>query len=261
VSNKNDLLGKLFSLEGKVVLITGASRGLGRAIAEGFSKAGAYVIVSSRKQEACEEVVNEISKQGGKSTAIAAHAGDMRQLDELIKTSVERCGKVDVLVNNAAISVGMGGLHENDEKFFDKMNDVNLKGPWYLASRIAPIMRDNGGGNIINVISVGGLKPGPFAGVYCANKAALYALTKTMASEWASWNVRVNALAPGPYSTDMFNTAADALPGFKDASMDATEMKRIADPEELVGSALYLASNASSYTTGTVVVSDGGYLV
>ena len=251
----------LFSLAGKTVLVTGGSRGLGRVIAEGFGKAGATVIVSSRKQKACDTVADAIKKRGGQATAIASHMGDMRQIDRLIEESIAQHKKIDILVNNAAISVGMGGLHENDEKFFDKMNDVNFKGPWYISSRLAPLMRDNGGGNIINVISVGALQPGPFAGIYCANKAALYALTKSMAAEWSSWHIRVNALAPGPYSTDMFNNAANAVSGFEEASVDATLLKRIASPEELVGSALYLASDASSYTTGTVLVSDGGYLV
>lgn len=252
---------ELFDLSGKIALITGASRGLGRAIAEGFASAGASVVVSSRKQEACDELAQSIQKQGGKAVAIAAHVGDMGQLDQLIERSIEKFKKVDILVNNAAISISMGGLHENDETLFDKMSDVNLKGPWYLASRLAPLMRDSGGGNIINVISVGGLKPGPMVGIYCANKAALYALTKSMAAEWAAWNIRVNALAPGPYNTDMFNAAAANIPGFEEASKEATAQKRIADPTELVGSALYLASDASSYTTGTVVVSDGGYLI
>lgn len=252
-------LNKIFSLEGKTALITGASRGLGCAIAKGFAVAGATVIISSRKQDACDKVADDIQRNGGKAVAIAAHAGDMRSLDTLIEQSITKLKKVDILVNNAAISISFGRLDENDEAVFDKMNDVNLKGPWYLASRLAPKMRDTGGGNIINVISVGGLKPGAGVGIYCANKAALYALTKSMAAEWAPWNIRVNALAPGPYTTDMFN-AGKVMPGFEEGSKEATLQKRIATPEELVGSALYLATDASSFTTGSVVLSDGGYM-
>lgn len=252
----------MFNLENKNVLITGSSRGLGYAMAEGFIKAGANVIISSRKQDACEQAAKTLNAIGpNKAFAQAAHMGDIDSIDQLIASSIKQCGSVDVLVNNAAISVAFGSLDQNDVAMFNKMNDVNLRGPWYLASRLAPKMRDAGGGNIINVISVGGLKPGAGVGIYCANKAALYALTKSMAAEWAGWNVRVNALAPGPYRTDMFNNAANTMEGFEQGSIDATLQKRVAEPKELIGSALFLASDASSYTTGSVVVSDGGYMV
>jgi len=251
---------QLFDFSGKTVLITGSSRGLGRAMADGFAAAGATVIISSRKQEACEEVAGEITAAGGKATAIAAHVGEPQALDQLIAQSLEQCGAVDVLVNNAAINPGMANLDEVDVAYFDKLNEVNLRGPWYLASRLAPKMRDAGGGAIINVISIGGLRPGAGVGVYCANKSALYALTQTMAQEWAPWNIRVNALAPGPYETRMFKSAADLIPGFREASASSTVMGRVADPEELVGSALYLAGPASSYTTGAVLLTDGGMI-
>lgn len=251
----------LFDFSGKNILITGSSRGLGLAMAEGFAAAGGHVVISSRKAEACEAAAAAIVKNGGKATPVAAHAGDMRALDNLMSETLKACGGVDVLINNAAISLSMGTLDQNDEAIFDKMNDVNLKGPWYLASRLAPKMKENGGGSIINIISVGALKPGPGVGIYCANKAALHAMTKTMAVEWAPWNIRVNALAPGPYETDMFKSAADVVPGFREGSVESTAMKRVADPGELVGSALYLAGAAGSYTTGATLVSDGGFMV
>lgn len=229
-------------------------------MADGFAAAGATVIISSRKQDACEKAAEEIEANGGRALAIAAHVGDTDALDQLIAQSLEKCGQVDVLINNAAINPGMANLDEAEVAYFDKLHEVNVRGPWYLASRLASGMRDAGGGTIINVISVGGLRAGPGVGVYCANKSALYALTQTMAQEWAPWNIRVNALAPGPYETRMFTTAADMIPGFRESSISSTLLGRIAAPEELVGSALYLAGDASSYTTGTVLVTDGGLL-
>ena len=251
----------LLDFSGKTVLITGGSRGLGKAMAQGFAAAGAHVIISSRKQDACDALAESIAADGGKATAITAHAGDMRSLDQLIAETLKASPRVDVLINNAAISLSMGTLDQNDEGIFDKMNDVNLKGPWYLASRLAPHMRDAGGGNIINVISVGGIKPGPGVGIYCANKAALHAMTRSMAQEWAQWNIRVNSLAPGPYETDMFSSAANVVEGFREGTIRSTVLKRVAAPEEIIGPALYLAGPASSYTTGTVLVTDGGFLV
>ena len=252
---------RLYDFRGKTALITGSSRGLGKAMAEGLAAAGAHVIISSRKAEACENLAEQLRSEGGKATAIAAHAGDIASIDRLIEQSLKQLQKIDILINNAAISISMGTLDQNDESIFDKMNDVNLKGPWYLASRLAPRMRDGGGGNIINVISVGGLKPGPGVGIYCANKAALHAMTKTMAQEWAPWKIRVNSLAPGPYETDMFASAANVVKGFREGSIASTTLKRVADPEEIIGSVLYLAGPASSYTTGTVLATDGGFLI
>ena len=244
----------------KVVLITGATRGLGRAIAFGLAEAGARVIVNSRKPDACDATAAEIRERGGDATALSAHCGDTDALDGLIERGIASCGRVDVLFNNAGINPRFATLPETSVALFDKLIDVNLKGPWYLASRLAGHMRDNGGGSIVNVISVGGLRPGPGVGVYCAAKAALHGLTRSMAAEWAAWGIRVNSLAPGAYNTDMLRGAADSDPGFLQTAADASLMKRIAEPEELVGSALYLASDASSYTTGQVLVSDGGMM-
>ncbi len=248
----------LFDFSGKTILITGSSSGLGRAMAHGFAAVGAQVIISSRKQDACEKVVEEITAEGGKAEAIAAHVGKTEELDRLIAEALKRHKRVDTLINNAGMP-SHALLHETELSLYDKLFDVNVKGPWYLASRLAPSMRDAGGGTIINVISVGGLKPGPGVGIYCANKAALHALTRSMAHEWAPWGIRVNSLAPGPYSTRMFNAAAQD-PAFLQGSIDATLLERVADAEEIIGTALYLAGNASSYTTGEVLVTDGGYL-
>ena len=248
----------LFDFTGKTILITGGSSGLGRAMAQGFAAAGGQVIVSSRKQDACEKVVEEITAQGGKAAAIAAHVGKPAELDNLIAEALRRFTRIDTLINNAGMP-SHTPLHETELSLYDKLFDVNVKGPWYLSSRLAPSMRDAGGGTIINVISVGGLRPGPGVGIYCANKAALHALTRSMANEWAPWKIRVNSLAPGPYATRMFNAAAQDE-AFLQSSIDATLLRRVADADEIIGSALYLAGDASSYTTGEVLVTDGGYM-
>jgi len=244
--------------EGKVVLVTGGSRGLGRAMCTGFAREGARVIVSSRKLDACQAVVSDIEAAGGEAIALAAHTGDMGDLDRLIEAAYEACGRVDILVNNAGINIGMNGLSDTTPAVFDKMVDVNLKGPWYLASRIAPRMGEQGGGAIINVLSVAALAKPAYMGMYAATKAALGALTEVMAQEWAQWNVRVNALAPGSYRSDMTDGAIAAIPGYEQGMIDAALIPRVAETEEILNPVFYLASEA--YTTGTTLVADGGLM-
>ncbi len=251
----------LFDYSGRSVLITGGSRGIGRSMALGFAAAGAQVVVSSRKADACDTVVREIEERGGRAVAITADTGDAAQLDRLVEAAWSHCGCIDVLVNNAG--VGLGAPLENaDLGLWEKIINVNLRGPWYLAARSAPKMRDAGGGAIINVISVGGLRPGPGVAIYCAAKAGLAALTQSMAAEWAPWRIRINALAPGPYDTDMLRKAEQVAPGFMELSAKSTAMRRVAHGSEIIGAALFLGSDAAaSYTTGSVVVSDGGFMV
>ncbi len=247
-------------LAGKVVLITGGSRGLGKAMSLGLAAAGASVVVASRKLEACQAVVDTIVAGGGKALAVSAHTGDTAQLDALIESAYQVFGRVDVLINNAGINPAMGALSDLEPSLFDKMFAVNLRGPWYLASRLAPRMAQHGGGSIINMISVSGIRPAAYQGFYSASKAALDALTRVMAQEWASIGIRVNSIAPGSYHSDLFDTSAAAIPGFEEAARSASLMNRIAASEEILGPVLYLASDASSYTTGTCIVADGGYL-
>jgi NAD(P)-dependent dehydrogenase (short-subunit alcohol dehydrogenase family) len=244
--------------EDKVVLITGGSRGLGRAMSLGFAREGARVIVASRKLASCESVVEEIRAAGGEGLPVSAHAGDIESLDHLLEVAVEAYAGVDILVNNAGINVAFGALADLSPASFDKMYQVNLRGPWYLASRLAPMMGEAGGGCIVNVISVAAIKPTAHMGFYAATKAGLEALTRTMAQEWAPLNVRVNALAPGTYHSDLTDGAIAAIPGFEEGAKSQQLIKRIAEAEEILNPVFYLASE--TYTTGITLVADGGMM-
>lgn len=247
-------------LNGKVALVTGASRGLGKAMALGLASAGADLIIASRKLEACREVAAEVADLGRRALPISCHTGEPESIDAMLAQVRTEFGKVDILVNNAGINPSTAPLCDLSHNLFSKVLDVNLLGPWYLASRVAPIMRDHGGGSIINVISVGGLKPSPTQGAYAASKAALSALTRVMAAEWAPWGIRVNDLAPGSHRSTMFDNAAAHFPGFEDGAKEQSFLKRIAATDEIVGSVIYLASGMSSFATGMTLVSDGGYV-
>ena len=244
----------------KVVIVTGGSRGLGRAMSVGFAAEGAKVVVASRKLESCLAVVSEIEAAGGRAVAQAAHMGNMDDLDALIDASYQHFGRVDILVNNAGINVALGPLSDIATAAFDKMIDVNLKGPWYLASRLAPRMGEHGGGCVINLLSVAAMITPAYSGIYAATKAGLKALTEVMAQEWAPMNIRVNALAPGVIKT-RFSRALWDNELFMAEALKQTPLKRIAEPEEVARMALALASDAGSYMTGQVIVMDGGLLV
>ncbi|MDQ1510243.1 MAG: hypothetical protein QOG50_2087 [Actinomycetota bacterium] len=246
----------LFDLSGKVAIVTGGGRGLGKAIALGLAGAGSDVIVASRKIDNCKEVAGEIEAMGRRSLAVACHLGRPDQIDALIASAYEEFGRVDIVVNNAAMSPGTL-LHESSVELFQKTYATNTLGPMLLASRCAERMRDAGGGVIINVVTTGAFRPGAGLGLYCSSKAALHALTLVMAKEWAGWDVRVNEIAPGPFLTDMMAPGA-ANPEFTARMYDSMLIKRIADPSEIVGAALYLASDASGFATGTTVTVDGG---
>ena len=249
------------NLEGKVALVTGGSRGLGRAMVLGLARAGADVVIASRKLAGCEEVAAEVQAMGRGALAVSAHAGQMESLDALLEATYQRFGRLDILINNAGTNPVTAGLSDLTPELFQKVFEVNTKGPWYLASRAAPRMAQHGGGSVINVISVGGLKPPAYQGFYAGSKAALHALTKVMAAEWAHMGIRVNAIAPGSYHSDLFDVSAAQLPGFEEGSKAACVQKRIAETEEILGPVMYLASDMSSYTTGATLVADGGYLV
>lgn len=247
-------------LSGKVALVTGGSRGLGKAISLGLADAGADVIVASRKLESCQTVAQAIRKKGRRALAVSAHTGHPADLDALIDAAYAEFGRVDILINNAGTPGNINTLSALTPDQFQNVFEVNTLGPWYLASRLAPRMGEHGGGVIVNVISVAALKPTATMGFYAATKAALNALTRVMAQEWAPLNVRVNSLAPGSYHSDKFDSVADKYPGFTEGATAASVQKRIADTEEILGPILYLVSDMSAFMTGSTLVSDGGHV-
>ncbi len=243
--------------------MTGATRGLGRAMVNGLAQAGADVIVSSRKQDACDAVAAELARDFGIGTlACAAHAGELAALDELIERSLAHFGKIDILINNAGINptAANGPAATLPPEMFQKLFQVNLMGPWYLASRLGQKMTETGGGSIINVISVGGIKNSATQSFYASTKAGLKACTRVLAAELADGGVRVNALAPRSYHSDLFEAASKNIPGFYEGAAGAALQKRVAAVDEIIGPVLYLASDMSMFTTGTTLISDGGYL-
>ena len=249
----------LFDLTGKVALVTGGTRGLGKAMARGLAEAGASLIVTGRKQARADEAAVELASVTGRSClGVACHMGDWEQIDALVERAYGELGRVDILVNNAGINPAFMTVAEITSEFFDKLYAVNVKGPMRLAAQIAPRMGEAGGGSIVNIVTVGAYQGGPGIGAYSSSKAALLNFTKVMALEWAGLKVRVNALAPGPFLTDMMTGAAGNMPGFLEATANATLQKRIALPEELVGAVVFLASDASSFVTGEDLRVAGG---
>ena len=248
-----------FDLTGKVSLVTGATKGLGRAIAQGLAEVGSDVVIVSRKPELCDAVAKEVESSTGRRVMSAAcHVGDWDALQELVDSVYARFGRLDVLVNNAGINPAPTPVSEITSEYFDKLMSVNLKGPVRLAGLVAPRMGKAGGGSIINVTTVGAYQGGPGVGVYTAAKAALTNFTRVMAAEWAGLDVRVNALAPGPFMTEMMRGTAKYDEMFMTRSAQATLMNRIAEPEEIVPLVLYLASDASSFVTGEDFAIAGG---
>ena len=249
-----------FDLSNKVALITGASRGIGEAIANAYAAAGATVILSSRKQEGLDAVAAEIAAAGGRAIPIAAHTGDSPAVQALIEQVVQQVGGVDILVNNAATNPHFGPIMTAEESHWDKILDVNVKGYFRMVQACAPLMKARGGGKVINMASVAGRTPLPGMGIYCVSKAAVIMLTEVLAAELAADNIQVNAIAPGFIKTK-FSSAIWANPEVNDAVVASIPQKRIADPVELTGIALYLASAASSFTTGATITVDGGQLI
>ena len=243
---------KLFDLTGKVALVTGGSRGLGRQMVLAFAGSGADVVVASRKLEACEAVAREVEKLGRKSLAFAAHVGRWSDNDRLAEAAYGKFGRVDILVNNAGMSPLAPSLGETSEELFDKILAVNFKGPFRLSALIGERMAREQGGVIINLSSSASFKPEPSTVPYSGAKAAINAMTVALAKAFAP-KVRVNCIAPGPFLTDVSGAWRD-----NKQMRDSLGLKRFGDPNEIVGTALYLASDASSYTTGTVIRVDGG---
>jgi NAD(P)-dependent dehydrogenase (short-subunit alcohol dehydrogenase family) len=244
-----------FDLSGKVVLVTGGSRGLGRAMVLGFAANGADVIIASRKFDACEAVAAEVRAMGRRALPVAAHVGRWDDCDALVHHVYAQFGRIDVLVNNAGMSPLYGKLSEVTEDMFDKVLAVNLKGPYRLSALIGERMADGDGGSIINVSSVAAVNPAPNAEPYGAAKAGLNNLTRSFAFAFGP-KVRVNSIMAGPFLTDI--SKAWDMEVFKQRAATRIALKRGGEADEIVGAALYFASSASSFTTGAILRVDGG---
>lgn len=249
-----------FDLHGKVALVTGASRGIGRAIAQALAAHGATVIVTSRKAEACAQVAADIVAGGGRAQALGCHIGDPGQIESTVASVEREHGRLDVLVNNAATNPYFGHVVDADLGAFQKTLDVNIRGCFVASAAAAKAMQRTGGGSIVNIGSVSGVVPGPNQGVYSITKAAIIGLTKVFAAECAAMGVRVNAVLPGLTATK-FTTALVEDEAILAHYLTHVPLRRIAQPDEITGAVVYFASAASSYTTGACLPVDGGYLV
>jgi NAD(P)-dependent dehydrogenase (short-subunit alcohol dehydrogenase family) len=249
----------LFSLDGKVALVTGASRGIGEAIARGLAAFGGAVVLSSRRPEHLEPVAESIRQAGGRADAVAAHVGDPAALRQLVDKTRGLNGRLDVLINNAATNPVFGPLLDSTPEAFDKILAVNLKGPLELAKLCYPLLSERGG-SVINVGSTAGLRPEPGLGLYSASKAGLIHLSKALAVEWAAAGVRVNVICPGLIQTK-FSAALWQDEARLKRFLKAIPLGRIGQPEEIVGLAVFLASEAGRFCTGGVYVADGGQTV
>ena len=249
-------------LAGKVVIVTGSTKGLGRAMAQGFAECGAKVVVSSRKQDLCEQVAKEMAAETGADVrAIACHVGDWDAIPAFVQTVADTFGQIDVLVNNAGISPAFIHVADITAEFWRKVFAVNLDGPLRMCQQVMPIMRAGGGGSIVNVATMGAYGGGgPGNSAYGASKAGLLSITRNMAREWAGFNIRVNAVSPGPIRSEMTEGANRSAPGWYERAGSATMMGRVAETEEIAGPVLYLASNASSFVTGEDHLVSGGML-
>ena len=245
-----------FSLDGKVALVTGGSRGIGKAAALGLARAGADVVVASRKLPDLEKVAEEIRGLGRKSLAVEAHVARVEQINNLVSKVKEEFGRIDILVNNAGTNPTMDQALDIEERAWDSIMNLNLKGLFFLSQAVARVMKEQGGGKIINISSTGGISP-DILPVYSISKAGVIMASKVMAQQWAQYNIRVNTVAPGLTKTQ-FSQALWSNPDILQAAMGRTPMQRIAEPEEIVGAIIYLASDASSYVTGQVLAVDGG---
>jgi len=250
-----------FSLEGKVAVITGGSRGIGKATALGYARAGADVVVTSRKLPDLEMVADEIRSLGRRALAVEAHVARMEQISGLVEKVVAEFGKIDILVNNAGTSPVFAPALELEERAWDVVINLNLKGLYFLSQMVARVMKEHGGGNIINVASVDGFRSEDNVGVYAISKAGVIMATKVMAREWNQYNIRANTIAPGMIHTRLLDSHWEVAPQDKPEVIKRILMGRIAEPEELVGAMIYLASDAASYVTGQTFIVDGGFLI
>ena len=249
-----------FDLTGKVAIVTGSSKGIGLSIARGLAENGAKVVISSRKQDAVDAVAAEFNEAGLEAVGIACHIGDGDQRKALVAKTMEQFGRIDILVNNAAINPFYGPLETSNEEVFDKIMNVNVKAPWLLSNLVHPHMKEQGGGSIINIASVEGVHPGFRLGLYSVTKSALIMLTKNQAKEWGRHGIRSNVVCPGLIKTKFSEAlwSDDKLAGHYTS---VVPLRRVAEPDEMAGIVMLLASEAGSYMTGGAYAADGGYLI
>jgi NAD(P)-dependent dehydrogenase (short-subunit alcohol dehydrogenase family) len=247
------------NLSGKIAIVTGASRGIGESIACDLAAAGAEIILTGRKIEGLNIVVEKIQKSGGKAEAVICHNGNMDHIKDLFKHVADKYGKLDILVNNAATNPYFGGVLNADEKAWDKINEVNLKGVFFMCQSASNMMMKDGG-SIINIASINGVRPALMQGIYSITKAGVISLTKVFAKELAAYKIRVNAVLPGLTDTK-FSAAIIGNDSIMKAVLPTIPMGRVAQPDEISGAILYLASDMSTYTTGASIEVDGGSLI
>jgi len=247
----------MFNLTGHVAVVTGSTKGIGRAIAEEMARAGSKVVISSRKPEACEEVADAIVKGGHEAIAIPCHIGRRADCEALIAETRAKWGKIDTLICNAAINPYYGPMTNLSDEVFTKVMETNVRSNLWLANLVQPEMAARRDGTIIVVSSIGGLKGTDILGIYAISKAADMQLARNLAVEWGPDNIRVNCIAPGLVKTD-FARALWEDPGLRKGSEDRTALRRIGDPEDISGAAVFLASRAGRWITGQTIVIDGG---
>ena len=250
----------IFELTGKIALVTGASRGIGEEIAKLLAEQGAHVIVSSRKIDGCQAVADTITQAGGSAEAFACHVGNMEDITAVFAFIKDKHGKLDILVNNAATNPYFGDILDTDLAAYDKTVDVNVRGYFFMSVEAGRLMREKGGGAIVNTASVNALQPGVFQGIYSITKAAVVNMTKAFAKELAVHGIRVNALLPG-FTKTKFAGALFSNDDIYQKAIENIPMQRHAEPSEMAGTVLYLVSDASSYTTGECIVVDGGLTI
>jgi NAD(P)-dependent dehydrogenase (short-subunit alcohol dehydrogenase family) len=245
---------RLFDMTGRTVIVTGGTRGIGLALAEGFVLAGARVVVASRKADACEAAAEHLRGLGGQAIGVPTHLGDVDSLGAIVQRTIDEFGGIDVVVNNAANALAQP-LDAMTVDAWTKSFEVNLRGPVFLVQQALPYLKASSRAAVLNMVSTGAFQFAPAVSMYAAGKAALLSFTRSMAAAFAPDGIRVNALAPGPVDTDMMrNNPQEAI----DMMVGATLLQRLATPDEMVGAALLLTSDAGSYITGQVIIADGG---
>ncbi len=249
-----------FDLTGKVALIAGASRGIGEAIAHGLAEHGATVVCSSRKQADCEKVAEAIRAKGHKAVSAELHLGELKHHDAVLAMIEKEFGRLDVLINNGATNPHFGPAHTLDPAAFDKTIEVNTRGPYFLTTKAYKLLRENGGGSVVNVASIDGIQPAIHRVIYGMSKAALIAMTKGLAKEYSDQGVRVNALLPGFTDTKLASALKESPMMQAYVEMNLA-IKRMAQPEEMVGAVLFMVSDEASYFTGQGMVVDGGAVI